>query len=72
MPMGTYLRDLDAYSVNITANRGEFWACMAQCGPVAMRSSDRVTGRVVGGPFDLEVVLPMFTVARLIGAQAAP
>ncbi len=71
-PMGSYLRDLNPYSVNIIANRGEFWACMARCGPVGVQSSDRVTGRVVGGPYDFEVVLPMFTVARLIGAQAAP
>lgn len=71
-PMGSYLRDLNAYSVNITANGGEFWACMARCGPVAMQSSDRVTGRVGGGVHDFEVVLPMFTLARLIGMQGEP
>jgi len=68
-PMGVYLRDLDPYSVNITANGGEYWACMSPCGPVAMPPSTQASGRVSDGVYNFEIVLPRFTVAHLIGAS---
>jgi erythromycin esterase-like protein len=72
MPMGAYLHDLDPYSVNISANRGEYWGCMQQCGPLAVMQSHRSSGRSSDGINNLEIVLPRFTVARLIGAPAKP
>ena len=71
-PMGVYLRDLVPYSVNITANGGEFWACTATCGAAAMPPSTQTSGRDSDGVYDLEIVLPRFTVARLIGASPRP
>jgi erythromycin esterase-like protein len=69
-PMGVYLRDLDPYSVDITANGGESWACLQQCGPIAMPPSTQASRRVSGGVYSLEIVLPRFTVAHLIGAPS--
>jgi erythromycin esterase-like protein len=70
-PMGSYLRDLDVYSVDITANAGAYWACTAQCGPMQVPAFNRMSGRSSDGVNDLQVVLPRFTVARLIGASSA-
>lgn len=71
-PMGSYLRDLDPYSVNISANGGESWTCMQQCGPIAIAPSAQASGRASDGAYNLEIVLPRFTVARLIGAPPGP
>jgi len=68
-PMGSYLRDLGAYSINVGANEGEFWACLATCGPVAVPKNGSTSGRGDDGVCDLEIVLPEFTVARLLGAK---
>lgn len=66
-PMGSYLRDLDPWSVDITAQAGEFWACMGTtCGPSAMPGVHQESGRVDDGSFNLRVVLPKFSPARLI------
>jgi erythromycin esterase-like protein len=70
-PMGSYLRDLGAYSVNITARSGEFWACMPACGPVEVATTSMPSHRVDDGVYDYEIVLPQFTVARLMGADTA-
>lgn len=64
-PMGSYLRDLDPLSVNITANGGQFWACRSGCGPTSMASFQQVSGPITDGPWQFQVVLPNFTVARL-------
>jgi erythromycin esterase-like protein len=69
-PMGAYLRDLDPYSVNISASGGEYWACMQQCGTIAVPSSTRSSTRVSDGVNNLEIVLPRFSIARLIGAPS--
>jgi len=68
-PMGSYLRDLGAYSINVGANEGEFWACLSTCGPVAVSKNGSTSGRSDDGVYDLEIVLPEFTVARLLGAK---
>ena len=70
-PMDAYMRDLHPYSINITANGGEFWACMKTCGPVAVALLRQRSGRVSDGPYDLQVVLPRSTIAQLIGAKPA-
>lgn len=74
-PMGQHLRNLDPYAVNIGATTGQLWACRAGCGPVDARTSYPRSGPIRGGfydgVFDLQVVLPAFTVARLIGAPPA-
>lgn len=65
--MGSYLRDLDPWSVNIAAQTGEFWACAGTtCGPTAVNGVFHESGRVDDGTFNLRVVLPKFSVARLI------
>ena len=68
-PMGSYLRDLNPYSIDIIANSGAFWACMKTCGPVTVPALRQTSGRMSDGPYDLEVVLPRFTIAHLIGAK---
>lgn len=74
-PMGQHLRDLDPYAVNISGRTGQLWACMAECGPVDARTpylrSGPIRGGFYDGVFDLQVVLPAFSVARLIGAPPA-
>ena len=66
-PMGSYLRDLDPWSVDIAAQAGEFWACAGTTfGPTAVTGVYRESGRVDDGTFNLRVVLPKFSVARLI------
>jgi hypothetical protein len=71
-PMGAYLRDLDPYSVDITANGGESWACTQQCGPISLPTSTQSSGRVSDGIHNLQIALPRFTVAHLIGAPSNP
>ncbi|HTI95006.1 MAG TPA: calcium-binding protein [Rudaea sp.] len=68
-PMGTYLRDLDPFSVDISARNGEFWACTKQCGAVAAHPSSEASQRTDDGPYNLLVVLPRLSVAHLIGAS---
>ena len=66
-PMGSYLRDLNPWSVDIVAQTGEFWACVdTNCGPTAMTGAFHESGRVADGAFNLRVVLPKFSPARLI------
>lgn len=71
-PMGTYLRDLDPFSVDVTAREGEYWACVQKCGPVALHAPSLRSHRVEGGPYHLLVVLPRLTLARLMGASSRP
>jgi hypothetical protein len=67
-PMGSYLRDLDPFSIDITARDGEFWGCLKECGPVLVHPPSRTSQRVDDGTYNLLVVLPRLSVARLIGA----
>lgn len=68
-PMGSYLIDRDAYSVNISAREGQFWGCIGgQCAAI-----DERPARVDSGPapegdaYHFHLVLPRFSVARLLG-----
>ena len=66
-PMGSYLRDLDPYSVHITASSGQFWACAPTCKAQTVSASKRISGPMEKGPWSLQIVLPRFTVATLTG-----
>jgi hypothetical protein len=65
-PMGSYLRDLDPYSANLRAAEGEYWACMPACEPQAIQKQAVISGPESDPAFDYRLVLPRFTVARLI------
>lgn len=67
-PAGTWLGDLQPFSVRLMAREGTSWGCRAgTCGP---RPADGRGARSqrTSGPYDAVVVLPRFTVARLVGA----
>lgn len=67
-PMGAFLQDLAPVSIDITASTGAFWACpAAACGPQPVTSGAPVGVHGGDEAFDCRVVLPRFTVARLIG-----
>lgn len=68
-PMGEWLRDLEPFSVDVTAGDGEFWACLrpAPCASIPERTPSYAAG-LVHGPFHWRVVLDRFTVGRLLGA----
>lgn len=72
-PAGTWLVDLDPFSVRLMARAGAFWGCMAgaRCGPRPVDGAGTRT-RAAEGEYDALVVLPRFTVARVIGAAAPP
>ncbi|HUH90375.1 MAG TPA: calcium-binding protein [Lysobacter sp.] len=70
-PMGSYLRDLDPFSVDIVARQGEFWACIERCGPVKESAGAHHSQGDGSGIWDFRIVLPRFSVARLIGADPA-
>ncbi|MCB1598770.1 MAG: calcium-binding protein [Lysobacterales bacterium] len=70
-PMASYLADLKPLAVNIEANSGEFWGCRGSCGPVAAGNSGATHRVEQGGPYDLRLVLPEFSVARLLGGESA-
>jgi erythromycin esterase-like protein len=65
-PMGAYLADLDPLSVNIDARSGQYWACRERCGPVDVLPGERKSQRLDDGAYDLMIVLPRFSVARLL------
>lgn len=69
--MGSYLRDLDPYSLDIVAREGEFWACIERCGPVQAPGGALASQVDDSGIWHFRVVLPRFSVARLIGADLA-
>lgn len=70
-PMGSYLRDLDPYSLDIVAREGEFWACIERCGPVQASGGALANQADDNGIWHFRIVLPRFSVARLIGADPA-
>lgn len=69
-PAGWHLRGLAPFSVRITARSGHSWACVARCGPWPADGHGARTRRTQG-EYDLWLVLPRFSVARLIGAGTA-
>lgn len=73
VPMGSFLRDLDPLAVDVVARDGAFWGCLQrECAPrseTAWRQAE--TGALVDDVHDLRIVLPRFTVARLVGGAGA-
>lgn len=64
-PMGSFLRDQEPFTVDIAARGGEFWACSdGACGPKKQPAVFTQSGPA--DVFDLRVVLPRFTLARII------
>jgi erythromycin esterase-like protein len=68
-PMGSYLADLDPYSVNISALEGQFWGCAGgRCAAKDERPAQWESGPAPdGGAYHFQLVLPRFSVARLLG-----
>lgn len=67
-PMGSYLAELSPYAINITALGGRYQACIADtCGPREMHDMGLASGPRDGDPYDYELVLKRFTIARLVG-----
>jgi hypothetical protein len=65
-PMGSYLADLQPFSVDIAARGGQFRACLATCAPMEQAAMFTETQRLHDDVFDLRVVLPSFSLAPLI------
>lgn len=65
-PMGSWLVDLEPWSVYIAARGGEYWACRERCGPSMQAAVFHSSGRVTDGTSQFRIVLPRYTVARLI------
>lgn len=68
-PMTAQLRDLVPVSIDIIAERGQFWACQDAdaCGTVTV-GRPRPGGRQPDdAPFDYRLVLPAFTPIRQVG-----
>ena len=72
-PMGSYLADLDPYSINISALEGQFWGCDGgRCAAKDERPAQWESGPArEGGAFHFQLVLPRFSVARLLGREVA-
>jgi len=74
VPMGEHLHDLAPYSARIDARAGQSWACRdARCGPlpvVAMATEDGAPTGIFARVYDLQVLLPSFTIARLLGTAS--
>lgn len=66
-PMTALLRDLKPYSVNVTAERGAYWACGDTCGIFEVALSRGGGREGAGSPFDYRFVLPVFTPIRQVG-----
>ncbi|MDR6990907.1 calcium-binding protein [Luteimonas sp. 3794] len=68
-PMTAHLHDLAPVSIDITAERGQFWACqdIDACGTVDV-SRPRPAGRQpADAPYHYRLVLPAFTPIRQVG-----
>lgn len=66
LAMGYWLRDSGPWAVDIKAERGHFWACRNGCGALPMRYGP-ASGPLADEPWHYRLVLPEFSVARLIG-----
>jgi hypothetical protein len=68
-PMGSYLADLNPYAINISATTGQFWGCRnGQCASTDERPARGQSGpEREGGVYHYQLVLPRFSVARLLG-----
>ncbi len=71
-PAGSWLRDLSPVSVRIDAKRGEYWGCPygePRCRTLAVRAAPASSG-AARGAYTYHVVLPRFTLARLVAPVA--
>jgi hypothetical protein len=71
VPMGSYLSDLDPFSVDVVARSGESWACFARCQALELPEVIGATGPSTDSTYNFLVVLPKFSIARLIGGEAS-
>lgn len=67
------VQDLDVYNVRIGAREGEVWGCRSEreCGRIPLKiyeGPSPVAGNGGDRSYDLQVWLPRFTVARVLGA----
>ena len=66
-PMGSYLRDLRPWSVDVAAASGQHWACLpAGCQAVDESGVFSLSAPVGDGSFDYRLVLARFSLAELI------
>lgn len=66
-PMGSYLLDLQPFAVDLVAGGGAFWACIERvCGERAIPERPMASGPDASGAYDYRLVLPRYTVARMI------
>lgn len=69
-PMGSYLTDLDPFSIRLSALKGEFWGCMGECKPITIQPSGTVNSPWRGPDYSYFLVLPQLSVARFMdGAE---
>ena len=67
VPMGAHLHDLQPYSVRIDARSGHRWECVnGGCGTHPVMAPPEISEP----PYHLQVLLPSFTIARLLGATS--
>lgn len=66
-PMGSYLADLDPYSIRLSASEGEFWGCAPDCKPISLMPGGE-QGAWRGPEYHYLLVLPKLSVARFLDA----
>lgn len=65
-PMGSYLTDLDPYSIRLSALKGEFWGCVGECKPITIQPTGTVNSPWRGPEYRYFLVLPQLSVARFM------
>jgi erythromycin esterase-like protein len=66
-PMGSRLADLDLYSVDLGAAKGESWGCPNWvCGPMKVQAHVQESGVQLGQPWDYEVLLPEYSIPAMM------
>lgn len=69
-PMGSYLGDLDPFSIRLSALKGEFWGCMGECKAIAIQPTGTISSPWRGPEYHYFLVLPQLSVARFMdGAE---
>lgn len=69
LPMGSYLSDLDPYSIRILGHSGAFWGCAPDCRRVSLTETQTQTGPDSGPEYQFNIVLPRLSVARFLDAD---
>lgn len=69
-PMGSYLTDLNPYSIRLSALKGEFWGCAGDCKPITLQPTGTINSPWRGPEYHYFLVLPQLSVARFMdGAE---